>query len=481
MRRAFTAVCVVLAIVGGCSTSARAQGVYGTITGTVSDSSGAVLAGATVTVLNVRTNVTKTLRTNDAGVYSATNLIPGTYRVEASLTNFKTAVVEAVTLEVNTSVKVDLTLAVGQASELVNVIAQAPLLQSEQTNLGQTVTERQIEQLPTGRALFSLIPLAAGVSQQVACDGDCGNNANLRINGDRPRTQDYILDGTTINAPVFGGQSINPSIDVIQEFRIESNSMSAEYGKAGGGLLIAVTKSGTNELHGSGYEYYRSQRLNARDFFEDRSERKIPFERNEFGGSLGGPVLKNRLFFFFGYQGVRADTSSPVVGVVVPNAAFRSGDLSAICTAGFDASGTCGDTTQQIHFPGSNTPVPFNRIPAGQISAISRNFLDRVPASDVPGPQSRNRRTDRHEHRGYHAQPGEHPRRLPAVALRPGVWGAALELGPEHVEPRQSSPEHEDQSHRRVHILGRLDTHHHVEDAEQLPGWVHAAQGSHSS
>ena len=159
--------------------------------------------------------------------------------MEASLPGFKTAVVESVLLDVNASLKIDLTLEVGRAEELVNVIAHAPLLQAERTNLGQTVTEQQIEQLPTGRALFSLIPLAAGVSQQVACDGDCGNNANLRINGDRPRTQDYILDGTTINAPVFGGQSINPSIDVIQEFRIESNSMSAEYGRAGGGLLIA--------------------------------------------------------------------------------------------------------------------------------------------------------------------------------------------------------------------------------------------------
>ena len=260
--------------------------------------------------------------TNDAGVYSATGLIPGPHKIEASLTGFKTTVVESILLDVNASVKVDLTLQVGRAEELVNVIAHAPLLQAERTNLGQTVTEQQIEQLPTGRALFSLIPLAAGVSQQVACDGDCGNNANLRINGDRPRTQDYILDGTTINAPVFGGQSINPSIDIIQEFRIESNSMSAEYGRAGGGLLIAVTKSGTNGFRGSAYEYHRNERLNARDFFEDRSQPKIPFERNEFGGSLGGPVVKDRLFYFMGYQRVRADTASPVVGVIVPNRAL---------------------------------------------------------------------------------------------------------------------------------------------------------------
>jgi hypothetical protein len=385
MRRVAT-VCFALIIVVLTSLPAAAQGVFGTITGTIVDSSGGVLPGATVTVTNVHTNVTKSLTTNDAGVYSATSLIPGSYTVEASLAGFKKAVVEAVTLEVNANQKVDLTLEVGQAAELVNVKAAAPLLQAEQTDLGQTVTQQQIEQLPSGRNLFSLIPLAAGVSQQVACDGDCGNNGNLRINGDRPRTQDYVLDGTTINAPVFGGQAINPSIDSIQEFRIEANSMSAEYGKAGGGILVAVTKSGTNDLHGSGYEYNRNEVLNARNFFEDRSTPKDPFQQNEFGGSIGGPVVKNRLFFFSDYQGLRANGSSPVIGVIVPDEAFRNGDLSALCAAGFDAAGTCADASQQIHYPGSSTPIPFNRIPSTQVDSVSRNFLAVWPTADTPGP-----------------------------------------------------------------------------------------------
>jgi len=345
-----------------------------------------VLPGASLTVTNLATNATKTWTTNEAGVYRATDLIPGPHKMEASLPGFKTAVVESVLLDVNASLRIDLTLEVGGAQELVIVVAPAPLLQSERTNLGQTVTEQQIELLPIGRALFSLIPLAAGVSQQLACDADCGNNALLRINGDRPRTQDYILDGTTINQPVFGGQSINPSIDVIQAFRIESNSMSAEYGRAGGGLLIAVTKSGTNQLHGSAYEYHRNEKLNARDFFEDRAQPKIPFDRNEFGGTLGGPLVNERLFYFMGYQRVRADTSAPVVGVVVPNEAFRIGDLSVLCTAGFDAAGTCGDPSQQIRFPATGTAVPFNRIPAGRVSPISRAFMALMPTSGSPGP-----------------------------------------------------------------------------------------------
>ncbi len=377
-------VAAALAIVGFSCLPVAAQGVYGVISGTVTDSSSAVLPGATVRVVNDGTQVTTIVTTNEAGVYNATNLIPGTYTVEASLSGFRTAVRKAVTLEVNANLKVDVILQLGPTSESVTVIADAPLLETQQTNLGQTVTQRQIEQLPSGRNLFSLIPLAAGVSQQAACDS-CGNNGNLRINGDRPRNQDYILDGTTMTAPVFGGQAFNPAVDSIQEFKIETNSMSAEYGKAGGGVLIAVTKTGTNAFRGSGYLYNRNSRFNARDYFEDPSQRKNPFNQNEYGGTIGGPIVRNKLFFFSDYQGVMADGSRPVTGVTVPNAAFRSGDLSALCTAGFDTGGACLNVSQQIRYPGSSISVPFNRIPAAQLSPISLKFMQLWPTSQAAG------------------------------------------------------------------------------------------------
>jgi hypothetical protein len=375
---------LVIAMVGFCAAPAAAQALFGQISGTVTDASGAVLPGATVNVTNVGTNVTKTAVTNDAGVYNVTNLVPGAYRVEASLTGFKTAIVSSITLEVNANLKVDATLEVGATTENVTVMATAPLLQTEQTNLGQTVTQQQIEMLPTARNLFNLIPLAAGVSQQTTCDG-CGNNGNLRINGDRPRNQDYILDGATMTAPVFGGQAFNPSVDSIQEFRIETNSMSAEYGKAGGGIIIAVTKSGTNAFRGSTYLYTRNEKLNARNYFENRAQPKNPFDQNEFGGTIGGPIVRDKLFFFTDYQGLRLEGSAPVTGVVVPNAAFRAGDLAALCTAGFDGSGTCANAAQQVRFPGTTTPVPFNRIPSGQISPIAQKYLDLWPTSGTPG------------------------------------------------------------------------------------------------
>jgi hypothetical protein len=249
----------------------RSQGLFGTISGVVTDSSGAVVARATINVTNLDTNVSTTLKTNAAGVYNATSLNPGTYRVQAEAQGFKTAVVGRIVLEVNAHPTVDLVLTVGQASETVEVKAEnAPLLQTQQTDLGQTIDTTRLQELPTqsgsGRSPYSFLSLAPGVTQQFGCSG-CGNEGNVRISGSRPRNDDNILDGTSITAPVFGGQDVQPTVEAIGEFRIEQNSMSAEYGKAGGAIIIQVSKSGTNQFHGSAYEYNRNQKLDAKEFF----------------------------------------------------------------------------------------------------------------------------------------------------------------------------------------------------------------------
>ncbi len=385
----------VLSILVLYSPNILAQGLFGTISGVVSDSSGAVVPGATVRITNVNTNVAVTLTTNSAGVYVATSLNPGVYNVEAEAKGFKTAIVKDITLEVDANPKINLTLQVGQVSEKVEVTTEsAPLLQTQQSDLGQTVNERELEQLPTsggtGRNVYSLLSLAPGVSQQTGCDG-CGNYGNVRISGSRPRNDDYTLDGSTITAPVFGGAAVSPSVDSIQEFRIEQNSMSAEYGKAGGAILIVVSKSGTNTFHGSAYEYNRNQKLDARNFFENPIQRKNPFDYNEFGGSIGGPIIKSKLFFFTDYQGIRSHGSAASNGNLVPNAAFRSGDLSALCASGFDASGVCkdrdtsGNVIHQVYFPGTTTPVPDNNVAnTGQMSAISQKLLAVWPTSATP-------------------------------------------------------------------------------------------------
>ncbi|HYK88966.1 MAG TPA: carboxypeptidase-like regulatory domain-containing protein, partial [Acidobacteriota bacterium] len=217
-----------------------AQGLFGTIGGTVTDPSGAVIPGATVRVTNINTNATTILATNSAGVYSATNLNPGSYNIEAESPGFKKAVARNIVLEVNALLKIDLTLAVGETSEVVEITSEAPLLQTQQSSAGQTVNQKQLEDLPVqsgmGRSFYSLVSLAAGVTQQVGQGYDLDN---MRINGGRPRMDDYLLDGTSVQQPVWGGPAVTPSVDSVQELRVETNSFSAEYGKVSGGVISA--------------------------------------------------------------------------------------------------------------------------------------------------------------------------------------------------------------------------------------------------
>jgi carboxypeptidase family protein/TonB-dependent receptor-like protein len=384
LRSTANLVALFLGILAILTRPALPQGLFGTIGGLVADPSGAVIPGATVIITNVATNIKTTVASNSVGVYSATSLNPGTYKVEAEVKGFKRAVATNIGLEVNANVTVNLVLEIGQPSETIQVSESAtPVLETQQSDLGQTVDSRQLDVLPVessiGRNVYSLIYLSAGVSKEIGGGG--GDNDLVRINGDRPRDQDYLLDGTSVVQPVFGGQALNPSVDSIQEFRVEANTMSAEYGQAGGGVLIAVTKSGTNQFHGSAYEYNRNEHFDARNFFnEDPSVRKNPYNYNEFGGTISGPVLKNKLFFFTDYQGIREHGSQAVSGQPVPDAAFRSGDLSALCPGGFDATGNCLSGTQ-IHFPGTTTPVPFNKITS--TNPISQALVALYPTSAI--------------------------------------------------------------------------------------------------
>jgi carboxypeptidase family protein/TonB-dependent receptor-like protein len=364
-----------------CPQKPQAQGLFGSINGVVRDPSGAVVTGATVKITNVDTNVTTTWKTDSAGVYNASSLNPGTYKVQAEAKGFKTAIASNIVLDVNASPKVDLALPVGQASEVIEVTAaNTPILQTQQTDLGQDVDSTELMNLPieagtysSGRSPYSLLPLAAGVSQQTGCTGagtgggglgSCGNEGNVRVSGSRPRTDDNTLDGVSITPIVFGGQSVQPSVEAIQEFRIEQNSMSAEYGKAGGLIVIQVSKSGTNSFHGSAYLYNRNENWDARDFFADPTLRKNPYTYNDFGGSIGGPIIKGKLFFFSDYEAVRTHGATVNHGVVVPNSLFRSGDLGTLCQTGFTA-GICNDrdalghVINQIYEPGHNGDATY--------------------------------------------------------------------------------------------------------------------------
>jgi hypothetical protein len=341
-----------------------AQGLFGTISGIITDTSGAAIPGATVTITETKTGVSEKLTTNASGVYNAPSLNPGTYTVQAEAPGFESAVIDNVILQVGANPKESIKLHVGRTSQTVNVSSESALLQTQQSELTQSISSQQLSQLPitgsAGQDFWALLSLSAGVSQQQGEGGYAEDNA--RINGGRPRMDDYLLDGTSTEQPTFGGPAINPSPDTIAELNVVTNDFSAEYGKVSGGVVTATTKSGTNQLHGSAFEFAQNAALNAKNYFQAPNTPILPFSYNEYGGTLGGPILKNKLFFFADYQGVRSSSSVPLVNQVVPSLAFRQGNLSAITTP--------------IINPQTGLPYPNNRIP---VSPIAKALLALYP------------------------------------------------------------------------------------------------------
>ena len=269
----YTVVAILLAIGILGTNPLAAQGLFGTISGAVTDPTGAIIPGATVSVINVATNVKVMLTTNSAGEYSVSSLNPGIYRVEAGAKGFKNAVQNNIVLQVDANPKVSLKLEIGLATETVIVTGESAMLQTQESSLSQTVDERQLDQLPVaggaGRSAFNLVSLSAGVTQQTGEGGYALDNA--RLNGGRPRMDDYLVDGTSTQQPTFGGPAVTPSVDSIQELRVQTNDFSAEYGKVSGGVISMTTKSGTNKFHGSAYEFYQTSKLNANSYFSNKA------------------------------------------------------------------------------------------------------------------------------------------------------------------------------------------------------------------
>jgi hypothetical protein len=367
---------------------------FGTISGAVTDATGAVIPSATVTIINVGTNVKATLTTNASGDYSVAGLNPGIYRVEASAKGFKNEVQNNIVLEVDGNPKVSFKLQIGAASETVTVTGESAVMQTQASSLGQTIDEQQLSDLPlsgsagTGHSAYSLVSLSAGVTQQTGEGGYALDNA--RLNGGRPRMDDYLIDGTSTEQPTFGGPDANPSVDSVQELRIQTNLFSAEYGKVSGGVIELTTKSGTNKFHGSAYEYYQTDKLNANSYFGNLDGIPIqPSHFDEYGGTLGGPIMKNKLFFFADYQGVHSDASSTITHDIVPNSHFLSGDLSSLCTVGFTA-GVCNDASEpsQLYDPAHGyAPFLNDQVPVSTIATALEALwpTGNAGASTVPG------------------------------------------------------------------------------------------------
>ena len=399
----------VLVIMAGFVAPAGAQLYAGSVTGVVNDQTGALIAAADVTLLDAEKGFTFTAKTDDKGRYLFRSVPPGLYNLTAKATGFKEQIHNGIRVDVSQNVGVDFALPVLGTSEVMNVSTSAPVLGTEDAVTGQVVDRKFINDLPlNGRAVMNLMFLAPGVTEvDAACNGCYATN--VVISGSRNATVDILMDGvTTTNYEQNSGirvETYTPSVDAVEEFKVQESNFSAEYGFSGASVVNMVTRSGTNSFHGGLYEFLRYYKTDANGWFANQQGIPIPPLRNNiFGGTVGGPIIKNKTFFFFDYEGRHAVEQAGPVFYGVPSDAERNGDFGEVCTrnrtdpdtgasvAGhFDNNtGQCltpaGDPylTRQLSDPYSGycdpavggarrlTPIPFNNL-ATYASTVDAN------------------------------------------------------------------------------------------------------------
>jgi len=357
------------------------------LSGIVSDPSGAVIPGATIRVTNTSTQVTITAVTNSTGYYIVANLIPGTYTIAAQKEGFKTATRPDLTLQVAQSATVDLELQLGQTSQEVSVHAAAPLVERSDATVGQVIGPTAMVELPlNGRNYFNLAELSPGVttyglrSFYSTAINDYGTSFNSGSGGED--RNGFTLDGADIESHLINGSYV-PSIDAVQEFKIETTPYAADLGTTPGAQILLVTKSGTNQFHGSAYEFLRNSSLNAYNYFDNRSLPIPELRKNRFGGTFGGPIIRDKLFFFVGYEGQRERIGETFFGTV-PTPLMREGIFTEITEPIYNpfTSQPCASC------PGKATRQPFanNTIPPNLISSVSTGFMQsQFPLPTGPG------------------------------------------------------------------------------------------------
>lgn len=363
--------------------------------GTVEDSSGAVVPGAAVTIANEATGVASKVTSDSAGRYTFNNLQPATYTVAVEATGFNKLVESGITLRVSQQSVLDLKLEVGSTATSVDVQSNGVLLNSANGELGQEISGRYISEIPLfNRQIEKLAFLAPGVTESQGFNTD-QTNENFASNGQRNSSTEIRLDGSILSVPEAGEGAMfwshyQPSVAIVEEFKLQTNGFSAEYGSNGGSVLNIISKSGTNELHGSGYYFGQWAALNANSFFANEQGQPVPqYHRHQFGGTVGGPIVKNKFFYFFNYD--RTVYNSPFnLTTSVPTEVQRQGDFSQT----FNQDGTL----QQIFNPNSafatttasgpdvqRNPFPGNRIPASQFDPIGAKILALYPAPTGAG------------------------------------------------------------------------------------------------
>ena len=380
----FALICVLggaLLLVNG-ATRLRAQAVTATISGTVTDTSGAVIAGANIEVRNIATGVTQTTVSNEQGRYTVPDLNISTYDVQASKQGFETVIHKGVSITVGSQPIVDLSLPVGQTQQTVTVESSVSQVETESTAISSLVNESQMRDLPlNGRNFEQLVTLAPGVTPSGPAPGGSlyGNGDNYSIAGARSEGEQFLLDNTNVSdfwnhQAGSGALGTSLGIEAIQEFSVLTNTYSAQFG-GNGSVVNAVSKTGTNDLHGSAYEFLRNSALDSRNFFDYNTEGqpdKPEFRRNQFGGSLGGPIKKDKLFFFVNYEGLRQALGQPEGNVAIPETYVASDELP------------CGQPHAPTELPGPfGAPVPnlLNSNPAAGCAALTGPTTNWGPVS----------------------------------------------------------------------------------------------------
>ena len=361
--------CLFVATVAGvllCAVDVLAQ--TASVVGTVKDPSGAVLPGVSITVRNTGTGLSRDSVTNERGDFTVPLLPIGAYEIGAELSGFRSQIKAGITLNIDDRIRVDFTLQVGDVAERITVSGAAPLVQSETTAVGNVIENAKIVELPLdGREFYQLARLSPAVYEP-AQNSTIGFRGGFNVAGASETTNSYSLDGVENMDMASNQPAHRPSVDTIQEFKILTGTYSAEYGRHSGGHIIVTTKSGTNTLHGTGFEFYRNAKMDARNFF---AQSKSPFTRNQFGGTAGGPIVKNRTFFFGGYEGNRADEQQTVLSTV-PSVKMRSGDLSEL----LDPANPFTGAVTTIRDPQTGLPFPGNIIPASRINRVANELID---------------------------------------------------------------------------------------------------------
>jgi len=351
--------------------ASNAFGQTAQITGRVTDASGAVIAGAEVVVTNVATAASRTTQTNETGNYTVPLLPPGSYQVRASASGFQPLLRSGIVLEVEQRAEINFELEVGQVTEQIEVVADAAQLNTMEASMGQVIENKRVVDLPlNGRDYIQLALLSAGALQPIG-----GRFGGFSTAGQKTTQNNYMLDGIDNNSVELAGagrqaEMVKPQVDAVQEFKVQTNAYAAEFGRAMGGVVNLTTKSGTNELHGTVFEFLRNEELDAKNFFDPADRPKPPFKRNQFGFSLGGPVVKNKTFLFGDYEGTRIRESRTATSTL-PTLPMREGDFSQL--------------DQQIVDPLTGDPFPNNQIPVNRQDALARDLIDLFPEPASPG------------------------------------------------------------------------------------------------